>query len=164
MDLERLPSRIKQELAYVYWLADVPLEEIAEKLGVGLNEVRAWSRLGRWDERVEELAESVGRSIDEMAKEVVRRKIELARKALHLTDVTLQMVAQELGVGIKGKDLLRAAEVVSAVAAKHSQVAEVLVRLDHEAELTLRSRSAEASFVLEAADWDEEEEAEEEEE
>ena len=153
MDLLRLNEKLKMELAFLYRLADMNDEEIAERLGVKPAVVARWSRVGRWDERLDELASVMTNTIGEVAEEVVRHRIALARRALRLTDVTLQMLSQELGRSLKGKDLLRAAEVVSTIAERHSRVAEALVRLERERQLMMGSDESE--LLARAIEWDE---------
>jgi len=149
------------ELAFLYHLADMSPAEIAERLGVTESTVASWARANNWKMRVESIMDSVGDSIAQMAESIIRQRIELARKAIQLTDVTLQMISQELGVGIAGRDLIRTAEVVAMIAEKHSKVAEVLVRLEREKELeAARNASIDETkaLVAAAAEWAEEEE------
>lgn len=165
MNLEKMPRRLKMELAFLYHLADMSIAEIAEKLGVSEGTVNSWARANNWKMRTEAILDSVSESIQQMAESIVRQRIELARKAIQLTDVTLQIISQELGVGISGKDLIRAAEVVATIADKHSRIAETLIKLERQAELEgVRETDERKALVAAAAEWAEEEEDEIEEE
>lgn len=162
VDLKRMPLKLKRELAFVYHLAGYSTQEIADRLGVKPSAVDSWSQADKWASREEDFVGRLQETVDEMAYHVVARKIELARQALDVADMALQMVRQELGEGLQGKEIVRALEVVSSVIDKHTRIADTLIEIERKAQLE-GSQGNELIQTLEAAEWDFAEDDEEEE-